>query len=742
MKNKTLLILLVFITSFSSAQTWTALISGTTDHCLSVSTPSPSICYVSGSNGTLLKTIDGGLTWTTLASGTTKSFYSICFTDNNTGYVAGDSKTILKTTNGGTTWLPVNLIPNSPEFHYRHIKFIDDNTGFASGGAYSIGGTVADSGVVYKTTDAGATWSQVLATGVYGAIYSTFFTSSQVGYAADYSGPVHKTTDGGLTWNATAAGDSLNPSNVYFVNENKGFLNCASDGKVKYTVDGGVTWNAYIDRTPEMVFGIDFYDINNGFSVGGNIANNTGTILQTSDGGTSWNPSVLSTPVSRLSQIDLNAAEGYVVGLNGTILKMNIPTTPSDTTYKCRHWSKLVSGTTNKLLSVTVPDPEISYVSGENGTILKTIDGGQIWIVQSSGTTEHINSIYFTDTLTGYAVGENKTALKTANGGTTWTPMTINLNTSTNYSFKHIQFLDATTGYASGSLMAGTPAVADSGFVYKTTDAGANWTLSLKTTNIYGGVNSTFFVSPLVGYASELQGPIYKTRDGGITWTSVNVGNTTSGAIYFTDSVNGIFTTNTGQIQKTKNTGISYSVMKDNISPNKLQGIDFYNDTIGFMVAGNASGTAGALLQTTNGGDNWFKLNIGIPLSGLTNIDVYDAGLGYMVGYDGLIIKYDTCPSNDTIFIPGIYENNVSNNRLNVFPNPIGTIATVDLSNSGLVGQLTIELIDVFGKVIKVETVFNSDKYIISRKDLPSGVYFIKAYDSTGHVAIGKFIAN
>ncbi len=327
MKKNSVFLLFVLLSIFSNAQTWTRVSIGAGEHFLSVSTPAPSICYLSGTNGVIYKTVDGGNTWTSQTSGTTRTLYSICFTDTTNGYAVGDNKTAIYTTNGGTTWAPLNLIPASPVFHFRHIKFIDDSTGFASGGAYALGGTVADSGMVYKTSDAGATWSVALVTGIYGGIYSTFFTSSQIGYAAEYDGPVHKTTDGGQTWNSYVAGDSLNPSSVYFIDENKGFLNCGSDGKVKYTTDAGATWNAKSDLSPEMVFGMDFYDSKNGVAVGGKIANNTGLILETADAGVTWTPSTLSSSSSRLVQVDFNTEQGFVAGLDGNMIFLQFPPT-------------------------------------------------------------------------------------------------------------------------------------------------------------------------------------------------------------------------------------------------------------------------------------------------------------------------------------------------------------------------------------------------------------------------------
>ena len=46
------------------------------------------------------------------------------------------------------------------------------------------------------------------------------------------------------------------------------------------------------------------------------------------------------------------------------------------------------------------------------------------WDLQKSGTTNFIWSVYFVDSDTGYASVENGTILKTTNGGTKWTSQT------------------------------------------------------------------------------------------------------------------------------------------------------------------------------------------------------------------------------------------------------------------------------------------------------------------------------
>lgn len=79
--------------------------------------------------------------------------------------------------------------------------------------------------------------------------------------------------------------------------------------------------------------------------------------------------------------------------------------------------------TGNKLQSVCFTDINTGYSAGQNGTILKTTDGGASWTSLSSGTGCDLTSIVFPDASTGYAAGGNLypypigTILKTTDAG-------------------------------------------------------------------------------------------------------------------------------------------------------------------------------------------------------------------------------------------------------------------------------------------------------------------------------------
>lgn len=60
-------------------------------------------------------------------------------------------------------------------------------------------------------------------------------------------------------------------------------------------------------------------------------------------------------------------------------------------------------------------------IAGQSGTLLATIDGGNIWYAPQAAVAADLHTIAFSDAMTGYLGGDGNTLLKTADGGKTWT---------------------------------------------------------------------------------------------------------------------------------------------------------------------------------------------------------------------------------------------------------------------------------------------------------------------------------
>ena len=196
---------------------------------------------------------------------------------------------------------------------------------------------------------------------------------------------------------------------------------------------GGISWERQVSGTNNYLYGVCFYDENNGITVG-----NSGTILRTTDGGASWvnQPSGTINDLFGIHFID--GSNGIAVGSNSTILK---------TTDAGNNWQNQISGISNHLRGIYYSNVNIATAIGWGGTIIRTTNGGSTWVSQSSGTTNILRSISFTDVNNGMTVGDFGTILRTTDGGNNWESQ----SSRTNHNLRGISFINEnyaiTVGY-------------------------------------------------------------------------------------------------------------------------------------------------------------------------------------------------------------------------------------------------------------------------------------------------------
>jgi photosystem II stability/assembly factor-like uncharacterized protein len=144
------------------------------------------------------------------------------------------------------------------------------------------------------------------------------------------------------------------------------------------------------------------------------------------------------------------------------------------------------------------------------GTILKTTNGGEIWLIQIDSTDNlYLESAHFIDENTGWAAGSifiigkiYAVILRTTDGGTSWNAHLIS-GTRTFYS---IQFIDSNNGWAVGSW----------GTIITTTDGGKSWINEISPTSY--DLYSVDFIDHNTGWAVGNGGTILKTTTGGATF--------------------------------------------------------------------------------------------------------------------------------------------------------------------------------------------------------------------------------
>jgi photosystem II stability/assembly factor-like uncharacterized protein len=234
--------------------------------------------YFGATGGGLWKTTDGGTTWNPVTDGFINSAsvgsIGVCAANPDIVYIgtgetqlrgniqAGDG--LYKSTDAGKTWQHVGL-RESRNFSRVRVHPTDCNIVFA--GAFGEYGKENPERGIYRSSDGGATWTQVLhrdaKTGgvdisidetnpsvIYAALWDAFRKPWAMASGGDGSG-LFKSTDGGNTWREITRNPGLpqnqpigkigvsvsraNPQRVYAIIE-------ADSGGVFRSNDGGATW--------------------------------------------------------------------------------------------------------------------------------------------------------------------------------------------------------------------------------------------------------------------------------------------------------------------------------------------------------------------------------------------------------------------------------------------------------------------------------------------------------------------
>jgi hypothetical protein len=242
-------------------------------------------------------------------------------------------------------------------------------------------------------------------------------------------------------------------------------------------------------------------------------------------GDPAWFP--VSSPTTKnlfsIAMIDSSSiTKAYIVGENGIILKSNYIPSQAGFTFYIQ-----ISPTSDNLYSVFFTSYSTGISVGDNGTIIRTTDGGDNWSNLSPVTSNRLYSVNFPNLNTGYIAGINGTILKTTDNGITW----IIKSQPANDTLRSICFSDDNTGIVVGR----------NGSIFKTTDGGNNW--QSKTTGITENLNAVRFMNPLDAYAAGNNNKIVKTTNSGENWSLITLpplpkyGNFFSIAKTYTDGI-------------------------------------------------------------------------------------------------------------------------------------------------------------------------------------------------------------
>jgi photosystem II stability/assembly factor-like uncharacterized protein len=235
------------------------------------------------------------------------------------------------------------------------------------------------------------------------------------------------------------------------------------------------------------------------------------------------------------------------------------------------------------------------------------------WESFNIGTYENLNSVSFPNISTGYIVGNLGKVYKTTNAGFNWSLKTFPSNGNNFYAY----FITPSTGF-----------VSNQGGLYKTINGGDNWTL-VTLPSAYN-ITSMYFTSAANGWAGNWWGDILKTIDGGNTWTITNTMPGYDAKVFFINDFTGWSVDSYGYVRKTTNGGTNF--IQSRLLYDTLSSVYFASSTIGFIV-----GDSGVVFKTTNGGNSWNLISANI-YGKLRSVYMESPSKITACGNDGLIL--------------------------------------------------------------------------------------------------------
>ena len=411
-------------------------------------------------------------------------------------------------------------------------------------------------------------------------------------------------------------------------------------------------------------------------------------------------------------------------------------------------WLEMSTGVTENLFGVACLDKNEIVTCGENGKILKTIDGGETWTVKFEKEGYDMIHVAFADTQVGYACGDScwwnsdnhkGVIVKTTDGGETWQELP-------NTEFVHLQWPDW--------IRSSDFCVVDEDTYYlftrdavlwRTTDGGQSFT---STPFEFGMVkHCELFFEGETGYLVVIDGGIHihKTTDSGQTWNEV----VTNGAYfdysvvshffdknhvemygYFSEGTHNLLVTEDG-FETVSYLNVECPIM-DYYGMGNVSHSKYTSDTYGCILMGmtlmkGSTDTNPYIMKDGWEHCEWVKQGIPdcenngmVQCRDLYAVDGVDT-VFYIAAENGFVYKSAMIPVN------GVEEKAL---QINVYPNPAKDRVIVEGIEAAEVG-----VYNSLGQLIKMMRGTNE----INVSDMQEDVYLLRIIDSEGSLHTTRF---
>lgn len=326
---------------------------------------------------------DVGLSWKLTNTGTQAQFRGLAPVSRRVAWVSGTAGTVLRTVDGGATWASVGPPLSTAD---AALQFRDIEAFSAQDAVIMSIGNGTDSRI-YVTDNGGATWTETFRNTQPKAFYDCMAFSSPL-HGLALSDPVNgkfrliETSDGGHSWRIISNAGMVPALDGEFAFAASGTCLATGAGNRVYIATGGVdpgrilssgdgghTWTAtespIAGGAAAGVFSVQYRSASRGIAVGGDYTNTTrigGDAAYTADGGTTWQKSV-SEPAGYRS------GSAWVAPWFGIALAVG-PTGSDLTLDNGKHWSSFDTGTFDAVECT----PDLScWASGATGRVARLV---------------------------------------------------------------------------------------------------------------------------------------------------------------------------------------------------------------------------------------------------------------------------------------------------------------------------------------------------------------------------------
>jgi photosystem II stability/assembly factor-like uncharacterized protein len=346
-----------FLKTTNGGTTWTSKDIGAANIDLTaIRCGTPQICLASTRQGNqLVRTTDGGTTFA-LVTPSTESIFFAAFASPGRAAAVGQAGATVVSNDGGATYAPIGGRLPGAFFSLSATPTL----AFAPG----------DNGNVAVSSDGGKTW-RLIAVPTSQRVVDIAFPTTSVGFALDAAGGLFKTTNLGATWSNLDIGTTARPGALVAIDTDRVLL--IGPTGIRRSADGGNHFSTSRDADVKKA------KLSEGERVGHSVfAWGLRDLVVSTDGGRKWR--ALHKP-GRVRDVDfVSSKKGFFLDTNGRAWR---------TTNAARRWTELAGIGTDRTSSIDFSTSKKGYVVAHGfsfvlnavsgGFALRTSDAGKTW---------------------------------------------------------------------------------------------------------------------------------------------------------------------------------------------------------------------------------------------------------------------------------------------------------------------------------------------------------------------------